>query len=73
MVVSLLARNQVINNILKEIADELEVVPEDEHDLTFDFKEQVIIEGNLLDWLYISNLMEAPLPIRVGKCFYHLA
>ena len=36
----------VINNILKEIADELEVMPEDERmTLHLDFKEQVTIEA----------------------------
>ena len=38
----------VINNIIKEIADELEVTPKDERlELHWDFKEEVAIEGNL--------------------------
>ena len=59
----------VINNILKEIADELEVMPEDERmTLHLDFKEQVIIEGNLfLIGSIFRNLMENAITYSGGK------
>ncbi|HPX98254.1 MAG TPA: HAMP domain-containing sensor histidine kinase [Bacteroidaceae bacterium] len=62
----------VINNIIKEIADELEVTPKDERlELYWDFKEEVAIEGNLslIDSIF-RNLIENAIAYSGGKNIY---
>ena len=62
----------VINNILDEIADELEIMPEEERfTLHTDFPEQVIIEGNLsLIGSIFRNLTENAIAYSGGKNIY---
>ena len=62
----------VINNIIGEIADELEIMPEEERfTLHTDFPEQVIIEGNLsLIGSIFRNLTENAIAYSGGKNIY---
>ena len=62
----------VINNILNEIADELEIMPEEERFMLHtDFPEQVIIEGNLsLIGSIFRNLTENAIAYSGGKNIY---
>ena len=69
----LIGRESVnINNILDEIADELEIMPEEERfTLHTDFPEQVIIEGNLsLIGSIFRNLTENAIAYSGGKNIY---
>ena len=61
-----------INNIIDEIADELEIMPEEERfTLHADFPEQVIIEGNLsLIGSIFRNLTENAIAYSGGKNIY---
>lgn len=62
----------VINNILNEIAEELEIMPEeDRFALHVDFREQVVMEGNLsLIGSIFRNLTENALAYSGGKNIY---
>lgn len=62
----------VINNILDEIADELEIMPEEERfSLHTNFHEQVIIEGNLsLIGSIFRNLTENAIAYSGGSNIY---
>lgn len=62
----------VINSIINEITDELEIMPEEERfSLHTDFKEQVIIEGNLsLIGSIFRNLTENAISYSGGKNIY---
>lgn len=62
----------VINHIIKEIAEELEVIPEDERlTLHTDFCDEVVIEGNTsLIGSIFSNLTENAIAYSEGKNIY---
>ena len=62
----------VINNIIKEIAEELEVMPEEERlTLHTDFCDEVAIEGNTsLIGSIFSNLTENAIAYSEGKNIY---
>ena len=62
----------VINNIIDEIASELDVMPKDENfTLHTDFNEQVVIEGNLsLIGSIFSNLTENSIAYSGGRNIY---
>ncbi len=62
----------VVNQIIKEIADELEVMPEDERlTLHTDFNEEITIEGNTsLIGSIFSNLTENAIAYSDGKNIY---
>ena len=62
----------VINNIINEIAEELEIMPEEERFmLHIDFNEQVIIDGNLsLIASIFRNLTENAIAYSGGKNIY---
>ena len=62
----------VINHIIDEIAEELEIMPEEERfTLHADFKEQVIIDGNLsLIASIFRNLTENAIAYSGGKNIY---
>jgi len=62
----------VINHIIEEIADELDMMPEDERlALHCDFSEQVIIDGNLsLIGSIFRNLTENSIAYSEGKNIY---
>ena len=64
--------NVVINDIIAEIADELEIMPEEERLLLHvDFDEQVIINGNLsLIGSIFRNLTENAIAYSEGKNIY---
>ena len=64
--------NVIINNIIAEVADELEIMPEEERlTLHADFNEQVIIEGNLsLIGSIFRNLTENAIAYSGGKNIY---
>ena len=61
-----------INNIIAEVADELEIMPEEERfTLHTDFNEQVVIEGNLsLIGSIFRNLTENAIAYSGGKNIY---
>lgn len=61
-----------INNIINEIAIELDMMPEEKrHTLHIDFSEEVIIEGNLaLVCSIFSNLIENAITYSEGKNIY---
>ena len=61
-----------INNIINEIADELEIVPSDERfNLITDFNEEVIVNGNLsLICSIFRNLTENTISYSGGKNIY---
>ena len=62
----------VINNIINEIAEELKIMPEEERfDLHTNFKEEVIIDGNLsLIGSIFRNLTENAIAYSGGKNIY---
>lgn len=62
----------VINNIIDEIADELEIMPAEERfTLHTDFSEQVVVEGNLsLICSIFRNLTENAIAYSEGKNIY---
>ena len=62
----------VINNIINEIADELEIMPEEERmTLNIDFNEQVVIDGNTsLIGSVFRNLTENAIAYSGGKNIY---
>lgn len=62
----------IINNIIKEIAEELEIMPENERlTLHTDFKEPIIINGNLsLVASIFRNLTENAIAYSRGKNIY---
>ena len=62
----------VINNIIKEIADELEIMPEEEKfTLHTDFPEQVVVEGNTsLIGSIFRNLTENAIAYSGGRNIY---
>ena len=62
----------VINNIIDEIADELEIMPEDERfTLHTDIPEQVVVEGNLsLIGSIFRNLTENAIAYSGGRNIY---
>ena len=62
----------VINNIIEEIAEELEIMPEEERfTLHSDFSEQVIVEGNLsLIGSIFSNLTDNAIAYSGGRNIY---
>mgnify|MGYP003288842666 CR=1 FL=1 len=62
----------VINDILEEIADELDIMPENERmSLCTDFKERVVINGNLsLISSIFRNLTENAISYSEGKNIY---
>ena len=62
----------VINNIINEIAEELKIMPEDERfNLHTNFKEEVIIDGNLsLIGSIFRNLTENAMAYSGGKNIY---
>ena len=62
----------VINHIIDEIADELEIMPEEERfTLHTDFKEQVTVDGNLsLIASIFRNLTENAIAYSGGKNIY---
>ena len=64
--------NVVINDIIAEIADELEIMPEEERLLLHvDFDEQVIVNGNLsLIGSIFRNLTENAIAYSEGKNIY---
>ena len=64
--------NVVVNDIITEIADELEIMPEEERLLLHvDFDEQVIINGNLsLIGSIFRNLTENAIAYSEGKNIY---
>ena len=61
--------NVTINNIIHEIEKELDIMPDDEHfNLNVDFKENVIINGNLaLIGSIFRNLTENAIAYSGGK------
>ncbi|MBQ4548619.1 MAG: HAMP domain-containing histidine kinase [Bacteroidales bacterium] len=62
----------VINNIINEIADELDIMPEEERmTLNIDFNEQVVIDGNTsLIGSVFRNLTENAIAYSGGKNIY---
>ena len=62
----------VINNIIEEIADELEIMPEEERfTLHTDFPQQVVIEGNIsLIGSIFRNLTENAIAYSGGRNIY---
>ncbi|MBR5891679.1 MAG: HAMP domain-containing histidine kinase, partial [Bacteroidaceae bacterium] len=62
----------VINNIIEEIAEELEIMPEEERfTLHSDFSEEVIVEGNLsLIGSIFSNLTDNAIAYSGGRNIY---
>ncbi len=69
----LISREPVdVNNIIREIGDELDIMPEDERfTLHIDFDEQVVINGNLsLVGSIFRNLTENTLAYSGGKNIY---
>ena len=69
----LISREPVdVNNIIREIGDELDIMPEDERfTLHIDFDEQVVINGNLsLIGSIFRNLTENTLAYSGGKNIY---
>lgn len=62
----------VINNIIEEIADELEIMPEEEKfTLHTDFPEQVVVEGNTsLIGSIFRNLIENAIAYSGGRNIY---
>ncbi|MBR5324788.1 MAG: HAMP domain-containing histidine kinase [Muribaculaceae bacterium] len=62
----------VINNIIDEIANELEIMPNDERlNLIIDFKERVVVNGNLsLICSIFRNLTENAISYSGGKNIY---
>ena len=62
----------VINNVIEEIADELEIMPEEERfTLHTDFPQQVVIEGNIsLIGSIFRNLTENAIAYSGGKNIY---
>ena len=62
----------VINNIIDEVAEELEVLPEEERlTLNLDFNDEVVVEGNpLLIGSIFRNLTENAIAYSEGKNIY---
>ena len=68
----ILKEELVINDILEEIADELDIMPDNERmSLCTDFKERVVINGNLsLISSIFRNLTENAISYSEGKNIY---